>query len=234
VGVKVGDEKSILERTSRITRSKEQARQSYNSMSRIYGILSNGSEKKFVETAIEGFLKPQEGEFILEPGFGSGQVLVALAGAVGDEGKAYGIDISDGMVEVTRKRLRREGLEGRVELTRGDAAAPPYEDSFFDGIFMSFTLELFDTPEIPVVLRECRRVLKDDGRICIASMSDQGKHGMMMKLYVWSHKRFPNFVDCRPIFARAFVEDAGFEVTGYKIMSMWGLPVEIVLGKKGS
>lgn len=227
-------EKASLEETSRISRSKEQARQSYNSMSRFYGFLSNGSEKRFVKTAIAGFLKPREGERILEPGFGSGQVLVALAKAVGDTGKAYGIDISDGMVEVTRKRLRRENLEGRVELTRGDAAALPYEDGFFDGVFMSFTLELFDAPEIPVVLEECRRVIKDDGRICVASMSDGGKHGMMMKLYIWSHKKFPNLVDCRPIFARGFVEDAGFEVTGHKIMSMWGLPVEIVLGKKGS
>jgi demethylmenaquinone methyltransferase/2-methoxy-6-polyprenyl-1,4-benzoquinol methylase len=225
---------SVVEKTSRITRSKEQARQSYNSMSRFYGFLSNGSEKKFVKTAIEGYLKPQDGESVLEPGFGSGQVLVALARAVGDRGKAYGIDISDGMVEVTRKRLRKEGLEERVELTRGDAADLPYEDDFFDAVFMSFTLELFDAPEIPVVLRECRRVLGDGGRICVASMSDQGKHGTMMKLYVWSHKRFPNFVDCRPIFARRFVEDAGFEISGYEIMSMWGLPVEIVLGKKGS
>ena len=229
----MGDEVPIVERTSRIGRSKEQARKSYNSMSRIYGFLSNGSEKKFVETAIEGFLKPREGERILEPGFGSGQVLAALARAVGEEGRVYGIDISDGMVEVTRKRLKREGLEERAELTRGDAASLPYEDAFFDAIFMSFTLELFDAPEIPLVLQECRRVLKDGGRICLASMSDQGKHGAMMKLYVWSHKKFPNFVDCRPIFARAFVGDAGFEVTGQKIMSMWGLPVEIVLGKKG-
>jgi demethylmenaquinone methyltransferase/2-methoxy-6-polyprenyl-1,4-benzoquinol methylase len=63
-------------------------------------------------------------------------------------------------------------------------------------------------------------------------MSNQGKDGMMMKTYVWSHKKFPNFVDCRPIFARKAVEDAGFEVTNHEIMSMWGLPVEIILGVK--
>ncbi len=227
-----GDEE-VLESTSRITRSREQARQSYNSMSRFYGFLSNGSEKRFVKTAVEGFLKPREGERILEPGFGSGQVLAVLARAVGETGKAYGIDISDGMVEVTRKRLAREGLEGRTELTRGDAAALPYADGFFDAVFMSFTLELFDAPEIPVVLAESRRVLKGGGRLCVASMSDQGRQGAMMKLYVWSHGKFPNFVDCRPIFARGFVEDAGFVITGYEIMSMWGLPVEIVLGEKG-
>ncbi len=217
---------------TRIARSKEQARDNYNRMSRFYGLLSAGSEKKFVKAAIEGFLKPEEGEYILEPGFGSGQVLAALAEMVGDEGKVYGIDISDGMVEVTRKRLERKGLAGRVELTRGDAAAEPYPDDLFDGIFMSFTLELFESPEIPVVLGECRRVLKEGGRLCVASMSDQGKQGMMARLYLWSHRRFPSFVDCRPIYARGFVAEAGFRIDGYRIMSMWGLPVEIVLGRK--
>jgi len=217
---------------TRISRSKEQARDSYNRMSRFYGLLSAGSEKTFVKAAIEGFLKPQDGERILEPGFGSGQVLAALAEMVGDEGKAYGIDISDGMVEVARKRLERKGVAERVELTRGDAAALPYRDDFFDGIFMSFTLELCDAPEIPVVLGECKRVLKEGGRLCVASMSDQGKQGMMARLYLWSHHRFPRFVDCRPIYARGFVAEAGFRIDGYRVMSMWGLPVEIVLGRK--
>ena len=214
--------------------SREQTRDIYNRMSGFYGLLSAGSEKRFVKTALEGFLKPRRGEHILEPGFGSGQVLAAIAAAVGEEGRAYGIDISDGMVEVTRKRLARAGLERRVELARGDAAAMPYEDGSFDAIFMSFTLELFEAQEIPLVLAECRRVLNDDGRICVVAMSDQGRHGMMMSLYMWSHRRFPRFVDCRPIFARGFVEGAGFEVAGYEIMSMWGLPVEIVLGGKGA
>jgi ubiquinone/menaquinone biosynthesis C-methylase UbiE len=208
----------------------EIVRSSYNKMSKVYGLLSNGSEKRFVKEAIQKVLKPREGERVLEPGFGTGQVLVALAGEVGESGKVYGIDISDGMVEATRKRLVKEGLAGRVELVRGDACEMPYDDDSFDAIFMSFTLELFDDSDIPVVLSECMRVLKEDGRLCVASMSNQGKDGVMMKTYVWSHKKFPNFVDCRPIFARKAVEDAGFKVTNHEIMSMWGLAVEIILG----
>jgi ubiquinone/menaquinone biosynthesis C-methylase UbiE len=226
-------EGSILDKTSRITRSRQQARESYNRMSRFYGLLSGGSEKRVIETAIEGFLKPRAGEKILEPGFGAGQVLVTLAEAVGEEGRVYGIDISEGMMAATRKRFERRGLSGRAELIRGDAAELPFEEGFFDGIFMSFALELFDAPEIPVVLGECMRVLKDGGRLCVACMSDRGRHGLMMKLYLWSHEKFPNLVDCRPIFARGFIEEAGFEVDGHKVMSMWGLPVEIVLARKG-
>ena len=49
----MADDRSILEKTSRITRSKDQARQSCNRMSRFYGFLSNSSEKRFVKTAVQ-------------------------------------------------------------------------------------------------------------------------------------------------------------------------------------
>lgn len=208
---------------------KETARRSYNKMSKVYGVLSAGSEKRFVEVAVRQMLKPEEGERILEPGFGTGQVLAALARAVGPSGRVYGIDISDGMVGATSKRLERKGLSGRAELLRGDACEMPYQDGCFDAVFMSFTLELFADEDIPVVLGECRRVLKEEGRLCVASMSDQGKDGLMTRLYLWSHRRFPHFVDCRPIHVRKAVEEAGFGVMDYRIMSMWGLPVEMIL-----
>ena len=209
------------------------ARASYNKMSGIYGLLSDDSEKQFVEAAIRQELKPKPGEIILEPGFGTGQVLVALAEMVGDAGKVFGIDISDGMVEETKKRVLKKSLENRVEIVRGDAAKMPYPDRFFDAVFMSFALELFPDEEIPIILAECMRVLKTNGRICVACMSDQGKSGAMMKMYVWAHKKFPNFVDCRPIFAKKALESAGFDIVTQKILSMWGLPVEIVLGRTG-
>lgn len=209
----------------------EAARASYNRMSRVYGLLSNSSEKKFVEVAIRQVLEPRDGEVILEPGFGAGQVLLALARMVGPTGRVCGIDVSDGMVAAARRRLAGSGVEDRVEIRRGDASSMPYADATFDAVFMSFTLELFPDDEIPVVLSECRRVLEPGGRICVASMSARGKNGLMMRSYVWAHRRFPHFVDCRPIFARKTLEDAGFEVLDEKLLSMWGLPVEIVLGR---
>lgn len=213
------------------TEQSETARASYNRMSRVYGFLSSSSEKKFVEVAIKQVLKPQPGELILEPGFGAGQVLAYLAEIVGESGGAYGIDISDGMVDAASKRLARKGLLGRVELRRGDASAMPYDDGFFDAAFMSFTLELFPEDEIPVVLAECARVLKREGRLCVASMSNRGKSTAMTRLYLRSQRRFPHFIDCRQIFAGKALGRAGFHVVEQRILSMWGLPVEIVLGR---
>jgi ubiquinone/menaquinone biosynthesis C-methylase UbiE len=100
-----------------------------------------------------------------------------------------------------------------------------------DGVFMSFTLELFDTPEIPKVLAECKRVLRTGGRITVLGMSKKDAHGAIFEMYEWSHRHFPNFVDCRPIFVRRALEAAGFSIRDAEKMTMW-VPVEIVTALK--
>jgi hypothetical protein len=66
----------------------------------------------------------------------------------------------------------------------------------------------------------------------VVSVSNMGQHGAMMKMYLWAHKHMPKVVDCRPIYTRRSLENAGFEVVEERLMSMWGLPVEIVLAEK--
>jgi ubiquinone/menaquinone biosynthesis C-methylase UbiE len=222
----------MIETISRVNRSKEDARASYNRLSRWYDVIAGSTEKKYRDWGLEK-LSAQPGEKILEVGFGTGHCLVSLAQSVGPNGGVFGVDISDGMLAIARERLQNEGLSGRVELHLGDAAKLDFiESGTLDGVFMSFTLELFDNPEIPRVLQECHRILKPGGRLAVVSMSKTNPPGVAVRMYEWFHEKVPNYADCRPIFARQSIEQSGFSIQDVSVSSMWGLPVEIVLGKK--
>ena len=220
-----------MEEIKRVERSKKQAKISYDKLSKWYDFLAGGSEKKYRDAGLVK-LSVKQGEKVLEVGFGTGYCISLLARSVGEDGKVYGLDISEGMLSMTASRLKKSGLNERTELQCGDAANLPYSENLFDAIFISFTLELFDTPDIPIVLREFRRVLKNSGRICVVSMSKEGKTGLMIKLYDWAHEIFPNYVDCRPIYVRQALENANFEIADATKMSLSGLPIEIILAKK--
>ena len=216
---------------SRVTRSKEAAKASYDMFSRWYDVLVGWGEKKFRKVGLEK-LRARESEQVLEIGFGTGHCTLALAQSVGGSGQVYGLDISEGMRDVTQSRVAQAGIAERVKLKLGDAANLPFEANSFDAVFTSFTLELFDTPEIPVVLQQCQRVLKTGGRICVVAMSKEGKPNRLVRLYEWGHAKFPDYVDCRPIFVRQALEDAQFQILDTTKMSYWGVPVEIVVAQK--
>ncbi len=216
----------------RVFQSRAQTKAFYNKISRFYDALSDRSEAPVRKAGLD-LLKPRAGERILEIGFGTGHTLAVLAKAVGTGGKIFGLDLSDEMVRLAKKNLADAGLLERAQLRCGDATQLPYTENTMDAVFMSFTLELFDTPEIPKVLSECRRVLKADGRIVVVGMSKKGEHEPFIGVFEWAHKHFPNFMDCRPIYVREALEKADFQIRKTLKKHMW-IPVEIILGAKSA
>lgn len=216
-------------RVLRVYRTKVQAKESYDKISRFYDYFAGVFEKKYRNMTLER-LDIKRGETVLEIGFGTGHCLKQMAESVGEEGRVYGIDISSGMLEVSKQRLEEAGLLDRVKLYCGDALKMPYEDNKFDAVFMSFTLELFDTPEIPKVLDKIERVLKANGRLGVVSMSKEDGDSILLRMYEWIHKKFPKYADCRPIYIEQSIKDAGFEVEYKEKVKLFGLPGEIVIG----
>jgi ubiquinone/menaquinone biosynthesis C-methylase UbiE len=214
----------------RVFQSKDETRAFYNKIARVYDLLTERSEESLRQAGLEK-LDAHFGESVLEIGFGTGHCLIALARMIGPSGKVCGLDLSDAMLAVAQGNLLKEGLADQVELACGDAVHVPYPSECFDAVFMSFTLELFDTDEIPLVLAECRRVLCPGGRIAVVGMSKEGEGGVILHAFEWTHQHFPNLLDCRPIFVQKSLEAAGFRIQSVDRRTMW-VPVEIVLGVK--
>ncbi|MCX5644422.1 MAG: class I SAM-dependent methyltransferase [Phycisphaerae bacterium] len=217
---------------ARILQTKSETKAFYNKIAKVYDLLAEHSEQPMREIAMK-MLASEPGERLLKIGFGTDHILVGLTQAVGPTGKVSGIDLSGNMLAQARELLERENLANRVTLVCGDAADLPYPPDSFDGIFMCFTLELFDTPEIPRVLAQCKRVLRPGGRIVVAAVSKRAEQGFVIRAFEWTHRHFPNLLDCRPIYACRAIETAGFLIEDSLVEFMW-VPVEIVRARKPS
>lgn len=217
--------KPVLE-FSRVNRPVLAAEGYYSNLSRIYDLLAS-SEKRFLRLGL-ALLNPHPGEKILEIGFGTGYAQQYIAQSI-KNGLSAGLDLSIGMGRVAQKRLSRAGLLGQTSLVRSDTLPIPFQDGVFDGIFTSFTLELFDSPLIPEVLGEISRVLKPSGRLVVVSLSKDQQLGLVGRIYESFHDRFPKWADCRPIPARHLIEEGGFEIQESYEYKMWGIPVINIL-----
>jgi ubiquinone/menaquinone biosynthesis C-methylase UbiE len=216
---------------SRVKRSKSSAKMAYDRLSHIYDWLAGSSETQFMHLGLE-MLSVNAGETFLEVGSGTGKALVELSLRTGDTGKVCAIDLSRGMLQKASRRLANAGMENRVVLLEGDGAWLPYKSGCFRGVFICFTLELFDTPEIPRVLEECWRVLVPDGRLGVVAMLKTEHPGRIERLYEWFHEKLPTYVDCRPINAQKQIQSAGFQLEQCQSRHMWGLPLELVIARK--
>jgi demethylmenaquinone methyltransferase/2-methoxy-6-polyprenyl-1,4-benzoquinol methylase len=217
---------------SRVKRPKSAAKRAYDRLSHVYDWLAGSSESQFMHEGLE-LLKIEKGETILEIGCGTGKALLELYRLVGDEGKVFAIDLSRGMLQKSRATLMTAGIQPGAYLLEGDGANLPYQSGSFNAVFISFTLELFDTPEIPQVLDECWRVLLPGGRLGVVSMMKPEHPGVIVRLYEWMHETLPAYVDCRPIDGQSVIHEAGFAITKRHVRNMWGLPIEMVVaGKK--
>jgi ubiquinone/menaquinone biosynthesis C-methylase UbiE len=214
---------------SRVRRPKSAAKIAYNRLSRVYDLMVGSSETQLIQQGLE-MLAVSSGETILEIGCGTGKALMDLGHQAG---RVYGLDMSTGMLQVAQARLANAGLDSRVHLLNGDGCSLPYTRQVFSTLFMSFTLELFDTPEIPLLLAECQRVLHPGGLLGVVAMSKPEHPGWIVRLYEWFHEHLPTYVDCRPINACEMIQTAGFRIEKRQVTGMWGLPVELVMARKG-
>lgn len=108
-------------------------------------------------------LAPASGEEILEVGCGHGRTLreILARGAA----RVAGVDLSDVMVRLATRRLRREIELGRAVIEHGEAANMTFDSSRFDAALAVHVLYFW--PQAERELREIRRVLRPGGRLLL-------------------------------------------------------------------
>jgi demethylmenaquinone methyltransferase/2-methoxy-6-polyprenyl-1,4-benzoquinol methylase len=68
----------------------------------------------------------------------------------------------------------------------------------------------------------------------IVAMSDSGQANAMIDLYEWLHRRWPHFIDCRPIDVVGVLQKARVHARAAHVTAIWGLPVIAAIGIKAS
>lgn len=108
------------------------------------------------------FIGLMAGEAVLDLGCGAGLDLYFYAKAVGLNGKVYGLDISEAMVNKAKTNMEAVEIQN-VEIKCGHSDNLPFPDDFFDVVASNGIYNL--SPDKEKVMREAFRVLKPKGRI---------------------------------------------------------------------
>ena len=87
----------------------------------------------------------------------------------GKSQKVVGVDISEGMLEVGREKVRRKGFSDKVELLVADCAHLPFDENTFDAVTCGYGVRNF--AELDQSLAEIFRVLKPGGEFVILELS---------------------------------------------------------------
>ena len=150
--------------------------------------LSFGIDKWWRRKGI-AFLRPFSPQTILDIATGTGDLAISMYRSLNAE-RIIGADISEGMMEVGRRKVSDAGYSEHISFEQQDCMALSYPDNSFDAVTAAFGVRNFENIEKGIA--EMYRVLKPSGHIMILELSTPG-HFPMKQLYnIYSKTVIPN------------------------------------------
>lgn len=130
-------------------------------------ILSLNIDKGWRRKAVKEITDKEEPLEVLDVACGTGDFTIEIARKAAEGSRIVGIDLSEGMMKVGRKKIKSAGVNAILEY--GDCEALVYPDRSFDRVSVGFGVRNFEHLEIG--LKEMCRVLKPDGKLVILELS---------------------------------------------------------------
>lgn len=169
---------------------KQEVTEMFNNISGKYDFLNHflsmGIDKIWRKKAI-GLLKEIQPKRVLDIATGTADFALAALPLKPDE--IVGLDISEGMLNVGRKKVEKRGVTDIVKLVVGDSENLPFEDNYFDALTVGFGVRNFENLEKG--LAEMLRVVRPGGKLIILEFSKPKKFPVKQAFGFYSKRIIP-------------------------------------------
>jgi demethylmenaquinone methyltransferase/2-methoxy-6-polyprenyl-1,4-benzoquinol methylase len=139
----------------------------YDGLNRVISFGIDQSWRKKVINMVSN-TKPEK---VMDVATGTGDLAIAMAKTSAKE--IIGIDISNGMLDIGRKKIKAKALSEKIEMVQADSENLPYKDNTFDAITVAFGVRNFEN--LDKGLKEIFRVLKPGGIFVVLETSNPTK-----------------------------------------------------------
>lgn len=169
--------------------------------------IDRGWRKKAIEE-----LAPYSPKTILDIATGTGDFAIQACQQL-PEANITAVDISEGMMEVGRQKVKRQGLRERIIFERQDCTSLSYADNTFDAVIAAFGIRNF--ADLDKGLCEMYRVLRVGGQLCIIELTQPISFPMRQLFQIYSHTVLP-------LYGRLIAKD--IEAYSYLIKTIEAFP----------
>jgi demethylmenaquinone methyltransferase/2-methoxy-6-polyprenyl-1,4-benzoquinol methylase len=169
---------------------KEQVASMFNQISPRYDLLNHvlsfGIDIYWRKKAIK-LLKPYKPRLILDIATGTADFAIEALAAKPE--KIIGVDISEGMLNIGKEKIKKMQLEGKIELQMGDSEKLLFQDNYFDAVIVSFGVRNFEN--LSKGLADMNRVLKPGGTCVILEFSNPKRFPFKQFYNFYSNRILP-------------------------------------------